>query len=58
MYKTKIIERSGTNENLIKQIDEEANKMFKDGYELITYQLLPIDNRYLIITFKKKEDDC
>ena len=57
MYTTKIIERFGTNENLIKQIDEEANKMFNDGYELITYQLLPIDNRFLIITFKKIEDE-
>lgn len=52
MYLTKIIEKYGGYDMIIKDIDNEANKMNKEGYELVTYQFTP-NNEEIMMTFKK-----
>lgn len=55
MYLTKIIERYGLMDMAIKDIDKEAEKMYSEGYELVTYQFIN-NNEAIIMTFKKKEN--
>ncbi len=40
MYVTKVMERIGNIEIVAQSIDDLCNKMDKDGYTLVTYQLL------------------
>ncbi len=52
MYVTKIIERTENLEMLAQSIDELCNKMDKDGYSLVTYQICA-NNEKVMLTFKK-----
>lgn len=54
MYKTKIIERFGSQEMVAEAIDNLANEMFKEGYELVTYCFLQTYED-IMVTFKKIE---
>lgn len=51
MYITKIIERFGSIEMVMKDIDDECNRMYEDGYELVTYCFHPNGSK-IIMTFK------
>lgn len=52
MYKTIILEKYGSVANYIKDIDNMANKMYEEGYELVTYQYTQNYEQF-IMTFKK-----
>ena len=52
MYTTKIIERTGNIEMVAKSIDELCNKMYENGYSLVTYQFCA-NNEKIMLTFKK-----
>lgn len=52
MYITKIIEIFGDSKMFAKSIDELCNKMYKEGYSLVTYQFFA-NNEKMLLTFKK-----
>lgn len=54
MYITKTIERIGNIEMVAQSIDELCNKMYKDGYSLVTYQFCA-ENEKVILTFKENK---
>lgn len=51
MYKTVVVEYSPKAENMAKKIEETANDMSKDGYELITMSIT--GSAKAILVFKK-----
>lgn len=56
MYVTKIIERFGDSAMIANSIDELCNKMFKEGYMLVTYQFYG-SNEKILLTFKKEDKE-
>lgn len=52
MYITKIINRYGSSEMIAQAIDDLSNEMYKEGYELVTYQFYTF-NEKILVTFKK-----
>lgn len=52
MYKTIILEKYGLVADYIKNIDNMANKMYEEGYELVTYQYTQ-NYEQIMMTFKK-----
>lgn len=52
MYITKVIEKFGDSKMVAKSIDKLSNKMYKEGFELITYQFYAF-NEKIMLTFKK-----
>lgn len=56
MYVTKIIERFGDSAMIANSIDELCNKMFEDGYMLVTYQFYG-SNEKILLTFKKEDKE-
>lgn len=53
MYLTKIIEKFGLLEDLIKSIDKDANEMYEKGYKLVTYSFFNQEN--VILTYIKEK---
>ena len=56
MYITKIIEIFGDSKMFAKSIDELCNKMYKEGYSLVTYQFYG-SNEKILLTFKKEDKE-
>ena len=52
VYITKIINTYGSSEMIAQAIDDLSNEMYKDGYELVTYQFYAF-NEKILVTFKK-----
>ena len=52
MYKTEVIEYSPKAEDMAKKIEEKANKMLNDGYELVTMSVT--GTAKAILVFKGK----
>lgn len=52
MYITKIIERFGDSKMFAKSIDELCDKMYGEGYSLVTYQFYS-NNEKMLLTFKE-----
>ena len=51
MYKAVVIKYSPIADNMAKKIEEKANEMFKDGYELVT--MSETTTAKAILIFKK-----
>lgn len=51
MYKTVVIEYSPKADNMAKKIEEKANEMLKEGYELVTMTIT--NTAKAILVFKK-----
>lgn len=51
MYKTVVIEYSPKTDNMAKKIEEKANEMLKEGYELVTMTIT--NSAKAILVFKK-----
>lgn len=54
MYLTKIIDKNGLLEDVVKDIDKECNEMQEKGYELVTYYFHQYAEK-IIMTFKKSK---
>ena len=52
MYKTEVIEYSPEADNMAKKIEEKANEMLEEGYELITMSIT--GTARAILVFKNK----
>lgn len=52
MYKTEVIEYSPKADNMAKKIEEKANEMLEEGYELITMSIT--GTARAILVFKNK----
>ncbi len=54
MYKTMIIEYSPKAKEMAARVEEAANQMEKEGFELISFSIMPSSKGVLV--FKKIED--
>ena len=54
MYKTIVIEYSLKADDMAKKIEEKANEMLQDGYELITSPLPELPKLFLCLKNKDK----
>ena len=57
MYKTIVIEYSPKADDMAKKIEEKANEMLQDGYELITSPLPELPRLFLYLKSNDKLED-
>ena len=48
MYKTIVVEYSPKADDMAKKIEEKANEMLKDGYELVTFSVFTTAKAILV----------
>ena len=51
MYKTVVVEYSPKADNMAEKVEEKANEMLSDGYELVTFSIT--GSAKAILVFKK-----
>ncbi|MGB4594417.1 MAG: hypothetical protein WBI14_00740 [Anaerolineaceae bacterium] len=52
-YKTEVIDYSPKVKNMAKKVEEKANEMLKEGYELVTFSVTPAARAILV--FRKRK---